>query len=84
MNWACPKRFLSIRKFLALIYSHNSSESFADVLSRLRRTISVTRFFSAEGLSLVYETEAGEIIFDSPIDSWIEISKLYFKGRWIP
>lgn len=77
-----PKAILERSKFLALIYSHNSNESFTDVLSRLRRTISVTRFFSAEGLSLVYETEAGEVIFDSPIDSWVETSKLYFKGRW--
>jgi len=77
-----PKAILERSKFLALIYSHISGESFADVLSRLRRTISVTRFFSADLLSLVYETEAGEIIVDSPIESWSDTSNLYFKGRW--
>ncbi|QRQ59967.1 hypothetical protein [Sphingobacterium multivorum] len=77
-----PKAILERSKFLALIYSHNSSESFPDVLSRLRYTISVTQFYSAAGLSLVYETIAGEVIFNSPIDSWFEMSKLYFRGRW--
>ncbi len=65
-------------KHLALVYSHNFSDSFASVSARLNSSLQKLQFFTAERLSLTYESEVGEVIVDSKIECWNESNTRFF------
>lgn len=69
--------------YLALVHSHNSSESFDHVLVRLNKVLYQTQFLQAEKLSLVYRIESGELIVNSKIESWSgKPNEFFFTGKW--